>query len=51
MGSSLICGLGVVFCIVCTEPMDIYWREVDMSCVEDDTGRQPVIYGGFTVRD
>jgi hypothetical protein len=30
---------------VCTEPKDIGWREVDMSCMEDDTGRQPVIYG------
>jgi hypothetical protein len=37
------------FYIVCTKPRDIGWREVDMCCVEDDMGRQPVIYGGLTV--
>jgi hypothetical protein len=36
---SLICVSDVLFYVVYTEPRDIGWREVAMSCVEDDTGR------------
>jgi hypothetical protein len=50
MGSSLIYVSDVLFYVVCTEPEDIGWRKVDMNCVEDDMGRQPVIYGGLTMR-